>query len=333
LKQSAGPVLSFDEYNDIFHFFSDPSYDIGGGPGKGLEGDFEFLILKATADTVKLKGRKTGNIVVMTPFAKTGSSSWTDYIETLQAADAAMTFKQFDYLTNGKTIPVKVSGRTLTFTYENADGQEISVTVPYIITPTGYQLYAPEEIDGLTISGFTFDALTETFAAVEDANVKLVPVIPPINQTFISGSWYFAYSQLGAWTKLNWDVVKNIYATNPNVAGERLVYAYMGTATGNFAFIFSSSGYTGSLYFNKELVGDDKIVLQFAMAGGGDGVWYHNNAGFANLLNPLGYAAPRTFTLTTDLLKDPSWIKLTDDANPDNWMLLTAALVSYPFDR
>jgi hypothetical protein len=333
LKQSAGPVLSFDEYNDIFHFFSDPSYNIGAGPGKGLEGDFEFLILKATADTVKLKGRKTGNIVIMTPFAKTGSSSWADYIEILQDADATMTFRLFNYLINGKTIPVSVSDRTLTFTYENADGQEISVTVPYIITPTGYQLYEPEEIDGLTVSGFTFDAVTETFSAVEDGNAILVPIIPPLNQTFISGNWFFAYSQMGSWTKLNWDVVKNIYATSPNVAGERLLYAYMGTADGNLAFIFNSSGYTGSLYYNKTLVGDDKITLQFAMAGGGNGVWYHNYAGFANLLNPLGYSSARTFTLTTDNLSFPSWIRLTDDANPNNWMLLSATQVNYPFDN
>jgi hypothetical protein len=58
LKQSAGPVLTFDTYNEIFHTFSDPNSSKSGlgSNGKGMEGDFEFLIMKATQDSVILKG-------------------------------------------------------------------------------------------------------------------------------------------------------------------------------------------------------------------------------------------------------------------------------------
>jgi hypothetical protein len=172
--------------------------------------------------------------------------------------------------------------------------------------------------------------LTERFIALSGSDcIEAIMA----DREFAGEDWYFAYSQMGTLTKLYWDAVKNIYATSPNVAGEQLLYAYMGTANGNFAFIFNSSGYNGSLYYNTTLVGDDKITLQFAMAGGGDGVWYHNNAGFYYLLYPLGYSSPVTFTLTTDSPKSPSWIKLTDDADPDNWMLLSAATVGYPFDN
>lgn len=58
MKQSAGVVLSFDTYNDIFHFFAEPGDPAAiGGNGYGLEGDYDFLVLEASAEKVVLKGK------------------------------------------------------------------------------------------------------------------------------------------------------------------------------------------------------------------------------------------------------------------------------------
>lgn len=54
LEQSSGTVLSFDEYNPIFHYFSDPSITDFGSLGKGFNGDLEFRVLSASADSVVL---------------------------------------------------------------------------------------------------------------------------------------------------------------------------------------------------------------------------------------------------------------------------------------
>ena len=61
VTQSAGIVLTFDTFNPEFHAFSDPAAYIGGSEGTGWDGDFDFSILKATAEEVVLKGKKTGN--------------------------------------------------------------------------------------------------------------------------------------------------------------------------------------------------------------------------------------------------------------------------------
>ncbi|MDE6306810.1 MAG: DUF4302 domain-containing protein, partial [Muribaculaceae bacterium] len=50
LKQSAGAVLSFDTYNSVFHYYSDPDAPGGGSAGYGMEGDFEFLIISVSPD-------------------------------------------------------------------------------------------------------------------------------------------------------------------------------------------------------------------------------------------------------------------------------------------
>lgn len=57
-----GPLLSFDTYNKVLHAWADPQDD-----GDGYLGDYEFLILKASADKVVLKGKKHGAYSVLRP--------------------------------------------------------------------------------------------------------------------------------------------------------------------------------------------------------------------------------------------------------------------------
>lgn len=57
LKEQAGPVLTFDTYNEIFHFFAEPNSGIGA-TGIGMEGDYEFTIMSASKEEIVLKGKK-----------------------------------------------------------------------------------------------------------------------------------------------------------------------------------------------------------------------------------------------------------------------------------
>ena len=53
IEQSMGVVISMDEYNSIFHYFSDPNNEDGiGSAGEGMDGDFEFRLVSATAEKV-----------------------------------------------------------------------------------------------------------------------------------------------------------------------------------------------------------------------------------------------------------------------------------------
>lgn len=59
-----GPILTFDTYNSILHAWADPRDD-----GDGLLGDYEFLILHANAESVKLKGKKHSSYNYLYPLA------------------------------------------------------------------------------------------------------------------------------------------------------------------------------------------------------------------------------------------------------------------------
>lgn len=63
LKEQAGPVLTFDTYNDIFHFFSAPDSNLGD-VGTGMGGDYEFTIMSVSAEEIVLKGKKQETMFV-----------------------------------------------------------------------------------------------------------------------------------------------------------------------------------------------------------------------------------------------------------------------------
>lgn len=331
LKQSAGPVLTFDTYNNIMHFFSDPKNPAEvGAEGKGMEGDFEFLFLSVEADKVVLQGKKTGSLIVMTPFK---GESWASYIDQIQTADETMSFKLFEYQVNGKKIPVSASYRTLKFTYEK-NGEKVSVVEPFIVTPTGYKLYAPLDIEGVLVDEFTFEASSESFIATNGAAAKLVVVYPPLNEVLVTGDWYFAYSDIGAFGAPYWNTAK----TALTGIGEKLYYAYMGTyGTGLYGFCFASydgsSLWGGALGFTSQLIGEDEITYNFASSFAGDGKFYYDYAKFVYLLHPISSSTARTFKLTSDNDKKPTWIKLQDIAIPTNTITLYEDEVNWPFDN
>ena len=338
LKQSAGPVLSFDTYNEVFHIFSDPNSSVSGKGtnGKGMEGDFEFLVIKATQDSVILKGKKTANKIVMTPLAK--DLVWNDYLEDLTDAYKTMKFPKFEYVVNGETIPVSVKERTLTFTYTENE-QLVSKTASYIQTLEGYKFYQPFTIKGVTITEFEYnaDGGAGYFTVKGNNDIVINPIIPPLNEQLVSGNWYFKYSTLGPLGVLRWDFVKNNGLANE---GETLYYAYLGKdSSGKFAFNFASnpngtsSLFGGSLSFNHTLTDENTISLVYAIAGTGNGVWYYNNANFNDYVDVLGLSATKTFTLTADNLAEPSWIKFSDNANANNYFTVYKDEVIWPYDK
>ncbi len=75
ITQSAGVVLSFDTFNEIFHLFSTPDAPVGGETGEGLQGDYDFEIISASESEVVLKGKRSGNYAKMVPM----TGDWDDY--------------------------------------------------------------------------------------------------------------------------------------------------------------------------------------------------------------------------------------------------------------
>ena len=328
VSQSAGMVLTFDTYNLSVHAFSDPAAPLGGSAGAGLEGDYDFSILKATADSVVLKGKKSGNYAKMTPMA---TDKWEDYLTGITAVEDGMKARKYT-LTIGDTAVVAVKdGRTLSFTYVE-NGEELDGTLSYVVTPEGYKLYSPTEILGQKFSGFTYVEGKDVFPASDNSKVSLAVIYPTLAEIMSEGAWSVTYSGLGATGKQYWDVLPQIQG----MLQETLQYVLFGTYSGTFGVTFVSSGYLGSLIYAYQLVSDDEIAVLYQRGNPNDnGAWYVNNAYYGTYLaGPFGLAKEvHVYKLTADDNLNPSWILMTDEEDPDNTILLQDGFIPYPLNN
>ena len=193
LKEQAGSTLTFDTYNDIFHVFSDPSNALQiGSDGLGMEGDYEFTVMEATAEKVVLQGKKTGNTIIMTPL----NGSWTEYLNGVIEMDQKISrIPQFTYTDGNFKASVVQSYRTLAITYQE-NGEDKDITVPYIMTATGLKCMEPLELNGKSIETLDFQDVGEDGQLVS-GDVILTPKFP-LNYFLMNGDWYFSFSNMGA---------------------------------------------------------------------------------------------------------------------------------------
>lgn len=326
LKQSAGVILSFDTYNEVMHFFSDPANPAGIGiNGKGMEGDFEFNIMEVTAEKVVLKGRKTGNKIIMTPLSN--EIVWKDLLYEIQQAEDLMYFPVYKYTAGNIEASVSPSYRNLTITYEE-DGNEIIVQVPYIVTPTGFKLYETLNIGGIDVDEFIYKGQSgesDEFASAS-GKAQLKGIIPPLNETLVSGDWYFAYSKLGSYGQKCWNQVRQGLLTE----NETLYYVHIHNGK-EFTFgslpIGGSNYYKGILGLDYEFEGNNTIKIDFNGTADSNGGYYFTNVpGFQYILYPL----LGIFELTTDNIKNPTTITMVDKENPTNVITLQRSIVYYP---
>lgn len=332
IKQSAGIVLSFDSYNEVFHLFSDPEDPFGiGGTGYGLEGDYDFQIISASSEFVKLKGKKTGSYSTLTP----APEDWNEYMESIVlSAEQVCGYSRYVLHAGDRKADVNLNYYTFTFTTSEGE-QKTDIDGPFVITTDGCQLYEPLIIYGYSISGFKYDPETENLVCVDNSNVYLTPYVAPLNEQLATGDWFIAYNNVSAAVKSSFDV-----AYNGAYSGEGEKVLYLGLCNGSHMlssysaiwglFFYMDAGYAGQYEMSATYVGEDKITLEWNGGGQGDYNYYRNNCKYDYFLNVFGNTGKaKTFTITTDNVKHPSYLTLTDDANPDIEISLVPDMVPF----
>lgn len=146
-----GPVLTFDTYNEILHFFATPS----SGDYEGKGGDFEFIILSAEPDEVVLKGKRSGYIARLYPLDRPVA----DYTQMIAEKIKNLLVLGFDCNLDGDTSVsgrFDLSERVVVFGHYDQDGVVIGEEVmeSFIYTETGVKLYEPLDVDGFLVSKF-----------------------------------------------------------------------------------------------------------------------------------------------------------------------------------
>ena len=146
LKKDQGPVLTFTTFNAIMHEKAQTSSQNVNGE----EGDYEFLILKATTDTIHLKGKKWGNHMYLTRLAE--KVNWKEHLDSITEISNGVSNHYEIALPDGDVIGnalFSTSGRHVTIKVGNN-----SYSCAYAATTTGIVFPGPIVIRGKEYSSF-----------------------------------------------------------------------------------------------------------------------------------------------------------------------------------
>lgn len=319
LKEQAGPTLTVDTYNEIFHFFSDPASGVGG-VGLGMEGDYEFTIQSATPEEVVMRGKKSGNKIVMTPMPE--NETWESYLTAIAEAEKKANAVVYTYSVNGEEFAAQKSYRTFAITH-TVNEEVVSEMFSYIQTKEGMEFYSPITIGGMEVSKLIYDSASNTWKS-EDGKVTLIPEATPPALLFANGGpWFVTYdgmSEYGQGYASN-----GISKMKQNIPGDySLDYVVLGSYYySNYAVNIGYGPYEGVMLLDATVLSDDQINL--TLPGDCDQVgldlW---NAGFNYVVYPIAYLnAGVTFTVEPDDPFNPTKMTLTQVGNTNNVIVVT----------
>lgn len=296
-----GPVLSFDSFNYGFHYFATPSGGSGNlygetGMYQAHRGDFEFVILSATPEEVRLKGKRSGCLVVMVPF----SGDPEQYISSVNDMIEQIFVSSFDGTIGGEQghIFLDLSNRQayVSLTDEQYEGKEFKM--PYMYTDKGIRLYKPVEVGTHTVSELVWEADTQKLLSVAGAAdaIDLVGTLPE--------GWHAYDDYLGNWT-LTFNSEKNTMEGIVISQTERGKSFTISGLSDQFDVVATYNLGTGKMTLLSQIVGKDENNYDIRMAS------WDSKAGYVNYGNTIGFTL--TFGPNADGVDDASTIYFADN--------------------
>ena len=175
-----GPVLTFDTYNEYIHYFSTPS----SSNYEGFEGEFQFMVLEASPDEVKMRGSKTGNTIILRAL----TMDPVEYITKVQAVDESLIMTGLSGDVNGNKVTgvIDTDYRQIDFTLpksalptkaDETASTDTTITVAYCLTDSGFRLYSPLEVNNSEMTNFTLNE-DSSLSSKEIAGVSFDAVFP-----------------------------------------------------------------------------------------------------------------------------------------------------------
>ncbi len=158
-----GVVLTFPTYNSVIHELAGASQ----GYPEGLQGDYEFAILEANANFIRLRGKKWKNEMILTPIK---NQTQEEFIQKAFTIREGMTTNNYHFILGKDTLSageVNVDTRRLTAKINN-----VSYDLAYNLTDTGLNLSSPIKIGAKEYSSFTWNEADKSFNS-GDLSIRL----------------------------------------------------------------------------------------------------------------------------------------------------------------
>lgn len=159
MTNEVGPAFTFDTYNELMHFLSDPSSSMYQAYG----GDFIFIIDSVSTDVIKVHGYRSLNTMYLRKLTVPASTYIASVIDFKKAFSDAY-YTEITGTFNGKDLTgtVTTTNPSITFTI----GDDV-VTTAFVYTDKGFRLYTPIMIDGVSFNELEFDVDSHTYKGTD----------------------------------------------------------------------------------------------------------------------------------------------------------------------
>ena len=137
-------------------------------------------------------------------------------------------------------------------------------------------------------------------------------IYTPISQQFTEAEWYIAKSNLSPAVAAIFSEVETTLASSSD-AIEYIAFGTGLSGSTKYGLEFQCTKGKGTFEYKTNVKADDKLGLKYTMTNDGDAKTYLTK--LLKLIDCFGRSAEKTFTVETDNLKLPTWIKLTDASN------------------
>ena len=314
-------LLTFDTYNALLHYWSQPS----GTDLDGFASDYEFVFISACADSVVLRGKKYGNLLKMYPM---GELSQTEY-----ALRTAATKK---YLTNVPRKRAMVDGKPMQLTMaENHLTYPVGDTekrMPYIHTPNGIRFYEPVTLADVSVKQLN---LVEETGELVTPDGRVQMPMPTLSERFCGTmtQWHFIYSTSRRDRKEMCDELYNILMpsiiTCMQEAWETVADFYIGMnklpadddphrAVIGWSTTLMTFGYEITYGVELTVADDERRLVNIRPTEGGN--LFYNYSFFQPLVEFIGNNSPYLLTFNNE--DNPTRVTLNSEANPNLWFTL-----------
>lgn len=328
LEQSMGTILSFDDYNPTFHYFSMPNNPDGiGSTDEGFYGDFEFRVMKCTPDSIVLSGKKHQNRIYMLPVPT--DKPWEEIITEAEETEAFMSSRSYtisgsDVKDTHTKIKIVNQGRCLVFTYKDSTNLTQTIYAPYIVEKDGFEFYNAVTVNGMELDGLLKGDTDEYFIFKNNPNIQLNTYVPTLVESLTTGTWFIRHSSLGEAQKPLWDNMVEILKTaGANHSAIKLRYAMLGLGYDNsklgvHMIAGSDDPYYGMRTSNVNAEGNQVTLSLQKSQKNKTGDVYYKDYGWKDVLEGLFGRNGRTYSLSCDYIRKPAYITLTDVDDPTN---------------
>lgn len=318
-----GSVLSFNTYNKaLMDEFSKPSASEYNAKG----GDYEFLIMSKSADTIHLRGIKTTNKMRLIKL----SEPFSAYLEKSKLVQDFLKSASLGATVENKEVSILLSGRNLTFEYKEGEGEKAKVVsnkIAFIYTDKGIRLYKPIEIGKAVAQEFVLDKEAKVLNDV-NGKMQIGIAFAPIDLT--QARWILDTSAAGDASEAVMEAFNNAKQADAATYGEVLFpQLFMGLAfksqtLGDFIGISMYSITPDNKMWRAHydlafggVINQPSQLTITAVAGGFNWKWY------THLLPVVSVLADNSpYNIELDNAENPTQVKCTSVKNPDVYFIL-----------